>query len=263
MINHSATESTIIRALLLVLLIPFGSHANATCQKTFSVGWLEWKPYQTWSIDKVTGMDIELLDAIMHKAGCVYELKKVPWERSMRYIRTGDLDLAIGTSKTVERSEWAYFSEAYRREIMAIFVRSSEYKKWNQASNFEQLADLKPRVVVLRGAYYGNTWSTMKERFFVHQLNRYEQLIKMLSIQRTDVVLTDLYNGKQLVKELNLQDEIKLLKWNANDNHIHLMLSKKTVNPSDVDTINHAILELRQSGELDEIIQRYRQISQN
>lgn len=257
MLNHSVIKKTLIRTLLLLLLIPLISHAGAACQKTFSVGWLEWKPYQTWSTGKVTGMDIELLDAIMHKAGCAYELKKVPWERSMRYVKTGDLDLAIGTSKTPERSEWAYFSEAYRREIMAIFVSSSKYDKWNQANNFEQLATLKPRVAVLRGAYYGSTWSKMKDHFFVHPLNKYEQLIQMLSIQRTDVVLTDLYNGQQLIKELQLQDEITRLKWNANDNHIHLMLSKKTVNTSDVDIINRAILELRQSGDLDKIIQRY------
>lgn len=257
MITPSARQNVIIQALLLVLLIPFGSHVSAACQKTFSVGWLDWKPYQVRGTDKVTGMDIELLDAIMNKAGCTYELKNVPWERSMRYVRTGDLDMALGTSKTAERSEWAYFSEAYRREIMAIFIRSNEYQKWSKAQDFEQLARLKPRVMVLRGAYYGSTWDEIKDRFFVHPLNRYEPLIKMLSVQRTDVVLTDLYNGRVLAKELGLENELMTLDWNASDDDIHLMLSKKTVNPSDVDIINRAILELRQSGDLETIIQRY------
>ncbi|WP_299197846.1 transporter substrate-binding domain-containing protein [uncultured Amphritea sp.] len=257
MITPPARQHAIIRTLLLVLLLPFGSHVSAACQKTFSVGWLDWKPYQVWDNDRVKGMDIELLDAVMHQAGCNYVLKNVPWERSMRYIKTGDLDLALGTSKTLERSEWAYFSEAYRREIMAIFVRSNEYTKWNAAQEFEQLADLKPRVMVLRGAYYGSTWSQIKDRFFVHQLNRYEQLIQMLSAQRTDVVLTDLYNGRVLAKELGLENEITTLDWNASDDDIYMMFSKKTVNLSDIDIINRAILELRQSGDLDAIIQRY------
>ncbi|WP_428035943.1 substrate-binding periplasmic protein [Amphritea sp.] len=258
MINRAVSKTVLIRALLLVLVTPFASTASAACQKTFSVGWLEWKPYQVSEAGRVTGMDIELLDTIMNKAGCTYQLKNVPWERSMRYVRTGDLDMALGTSKTDERSKWAYFSEAYRREIMAIFIRSNEYQKWSKAQDFEQLARLKPRVMVLHGAYYGSTWSKIKDRFFVHPLNRYEPLIKMLGVQRTDVVLTDLYNGKVLAKELGLENELTTLDWNASDDDIHLMLSKKTVSPSDVEIINRAILELRQSGQLEAIIQRYR-----
>ncbi len=257
MTTPSATLQVISRALLLVLLTLSGGQVNAACQKTFTVSWLEWKPYQLRENDKVTGMDIELLDAVMNKAGCAYELKNIPWERSMRYIRTGDLDLALGTSKTAERSEWAYFSEAYRREIMAIFVRSDEYDRWNQAKNFEELVELKPRVIELRGAYYGSAWKKIKNRFFVHQLNGYEQLIQMLGVKRTDIVLTDLYNGKILARELGLEKQITTLDWNASDDNIYMMFSKKTVTQPDIDTVNRAILELRQSGALDAIIQRY------
>ncbi|MBN0988016.1 substrate-binding periplasmic protein [Amphritea pacifica] len=244
--------------LLTMLLLLLSNTALAGCQTRFLVGWLDWKPYQVWHNDKVTGMDIELLKVIMNKAGCRYELTKVPWERTMRYIKSGDLDLALGASKTAERSEWAYFSEPYRREIMALFVRRDEYTKWNTAQNFEQLAGLNPRVMALRGAYYGSTWNQIKDRFFVHQLNKYEQLIKMLGVQRTDVVLTDLYNGKVLIKELGLEHDITTLDWNASDDDIHMMFSKATVNPDDIRLIDEAIRQLRQSGTLKQVIDRYR-----
>ena len=244
-------------SVLALLLLLLSNTAAAACQTNFLVGWLNWKPYQRWESGKVTGMDIELLEAIMQTAGCSYELTKVPWERTMRYIKSGDLDLALGASKTAERSEWAYFSEPYRREIMAIFVRSNEYEKWNAAQNFEQLADLHPRIMALRGAYYGSTWNQIKDRFFVHQLNQYKQLIKMLEVQRTDVVLTDLYNGKVLVKELGIEEEITTLDWNASDDEIHMIFSQATVNPTDIELINDAIRKLRETGKLNEIINRY------
>ncbi|WP_296063321.1 transporter substrate-binding domain-containing protein [uncultured Amphritea sp.] len=245
-------------SVLAILLLLLSNTAAAACQTRFLVGWLDWKPYQVWHNGKITGMDIELLDAIMHQAGCSYELTKVPWERTMRYIRSGDLDLALGASKTAARSEWAYFSEPYRREIMALFVRRNEYEKWNAAQNFEQLADLNPRIMALRGAYYGSTWNQIKDRFFVHQLNQYKQLIKMLEVKRTDVVLTDLYNGKVLIKELGIEDQLTTLDWNASDDEIHMMFSKATVNPADIELINEAIRQLRTAGTLNEIIDRYR-----
>lgn len=246
----------LIRALLLILLTPLAAHA--ACQTTFSVAWLEWKPYQMLEEQQVTGIDIELLKAIMNKAGCAYHLKNIPWERTKRYIQSGNLDLAIGASKTANRRPWANFSEPYRSETTAIFVRKDEYPIWNVAQNFTQLAHLKPRVAVIHGAFYGEAWNKTKDVLFVHQLSKYEQLFKMLHSQRTNIVLNDLYNGKELIKEFGLQEQITTLDWNASIDEIHLMFSKKTVPQGDIDLINHAIRQLRASGEIDAIIRRYR-----
>ncbi len=207
---------------------------------------------------QVTGIDIELLKAIMDNAGCAYQLKKIPWERTKRYIQSGELDLAIGASKTADRRPWAYFSEPYRSETTAIFVRKDEYSIWNAAENFTQLASLKPRAAVIHGAFYGEAWDQIKDALPVQQLSKYEQLFKMLHSQRTNIVLNDLYNGKELIKEFGLQAQITTLDWNASIDEIHLMFSKKTVPQKDIDLINHSIRQLRASGEIDAIISRYR-----
>jgi polar amino acid transport system substrate-binding protein len=255
-VNYPAiVVKMLTRALLLILLIPAVSHA--ACQTTFSVAWLEWKPYQMLKDQQVTGIDIELLKAIMDNAGCAYHLKNIPWERTKRYIQSGEIDLAIGASKTADRRPWAYFSEPYRSETMAIFVRKDEYPIWNAAQNFTQLARLKPRAAVIHGAFYGEAWEQIKDALLVHQLSKYEQLFKMLHIQRTNIVLNDLYNGEELIKEFGLQEQITTLDWNASVDKIHLMFSKKTVPQDDIDLINHSIRQLRASGEINAIISRY------
>ncbi|RTE65560.1 hypothetical protein EH243_11505 [Amphritea opalescens] len=240
---------------MLTLLTPLASYA--ACQTTFSVAWLEWKPYQMQKGNRVTGIDIELLKAIMDNAGCAYQLQNIPWERTKRYIRSGEIDLAIGASKNQERTRWAYFSEPYRSETMAIFVRKDEYPIWNAAQNFDQLAQLKPRIAVIHGAFYGEAWNHIKDTLFVHQLSQYEQLFKMLHIQRTNIVLNDLYNGEELIKEFGLEEEITTLDWHASLDDIHFMFSQKTVPQADIDLINQSIRQLRESGRIEAIINTY------
>ncbi|MDO6562036.1 transporter substrate-binding domain-containing protein [Amphritea sp. 1_MG-2023] len=242
--------------MLLVILLPSNGYASA-CQTTFSVAWLEWKPYQMLENNRITGLDIALLKAIMDHAGCPYQLKNIPWERTKRYIKSGEIDLAIGASKTPERASWANFSEPYRSETMAIFVRTDEYPIWNAAHNFEQLARLTPRAAVIHGAFYGEAWNQIKDELQVHQLSQYEQLFKMLHIRRTNIVLNDLYNGKVLLQEFGFEDQITTLDWHASIDQIHFMFSQKTVPQADIDRINHSIRQLRQSGRLEEIISAY------
>jgi len=243
--------------IIVLLTVLWLQPAIAGCTRTFSVSWLEWKPYQMQQNGQIGGLDIELLDAIMNHAGCEYELREMPWARTKHAIEHGQLDIALGASKTPEREKWAFFSEHYRYEIMALFVLTKHYEQWNHAKIFEDFIDQSPRFAVLNGAFYGAAWESNQGQFFVSYLSDYAMQFKMLEAERTSIVISDLYNGKMLISDLGLNDRISTLEMTANRDPIHFMMSKKTVPSTDVQHINKSIDALKSSGTLLEIINRY------
>ena len=95
----------------------------------------------------------------MDNAGCAYQLKKIPWERTKRYIQSGELDLAIGASKTADRRPWAYFSEPYRFE--EIF------------KHLEFVGNQSATIIFLTGCFNAVLFSLLSEAKEVPHLGQY------------------------------------------------------------------------------------------
>jgi polar amino acid transport system substrate-binding protein len=76
----------------------------------FSVGWELWYPYQFHNKEKkLTGVDVEIFNLIADKANMSISYVELPWQRHLKYIKNGVVDIAFGASYTKERAETAYF----------------------------------------------------------------------------------------------------------------------------------------------------------
>ncbi len=252
-------RDTVKRCIFALVLLPIlSSTAFAACQTKFRASWYDYKPYQMMRDGRPSGMDLELLHAVMSDAGCTYVLKEIPWTWTTRKIEQGKRDLAIGATQTPERSQWAYFTEPYRNEVVALFVLNKDHSKWNAAQSFDYFIDRQTRVGIEKGVFYGSDWERYEDRLDVTVVNKTKQLFGMLMRQRVDVVLGDLYNSTQIINELGYQGMFTALNFRAHTVPTRFMISKKTVPFSDVKILNASIRKLSKAGKLEEIAQRYR-----
>lgn len=226
----------------------------------FTVGWELWYPYQFHNNkNELTGVDIEIFNLIAKKADMTISYVELPWQRHLMYIKSGMIDIAFGASYTKERAQTAYFSIPYRKESVSLFVKKGLAK----SIKLEKLSDLTNTeylIGVENGYYYGKEYQKLKNTpdFMskVHGVLDIEQNVKMLLKGHIDGFLSDPITMQAFVKKYHLEDKFEVHSLPIYQSGIYIMLSKKNFNRGDLDKINDAILALKQSGKLAEIIEQ-------
>ena len=196
-----------IIALVYTLAIFFVSGgANASCSKTIHIGYADWTRAGASGENDMSDyrMDAEILEGILKLAGCQFTRKPVPSKRLQEAIRYGDIDGTMGASLNIARQQYAWFTKAYRREVMAMFMLSAKIPTFRPA----MLTDLqvsKLRFGVGIGAWHGEKFETMVSsdpafRKRVLFSDDFRILFQLLQRDRVDIVLMDLYAGTHLLK---------------------------------------------------------------
>ena len=85
------------------------------------------EPYQYLIADSnghttVSGMDIELINAIAAKIGINIEYNQDSWYQDQLDIQSDNADMTAGATYTTESSNYAYFSKPYRLEELSLFI---------------------------------------------------------------------------------------------------------------------------------------------
>ena len=246
------------KILLLIINLSFIIPSQGS---EYSVGWELWYPYQFYTKNgKLTGVDVEAFKLIAKKAELPITFVEVPWRRHLKFIKSGMIDIAIGTSYTKVRAEHGYFSTPYRKESVNLFVKKGTSKE----ILLNKLSDLLKSdylIGIENGYSYGEVFSSLsvKPKFngkLVKALN-IEQNAELLINGRINGFLADPVAVKSFTEKYNLKDEFEKHPLLIYQTNIHIMLSKKTFSKDDLAKVNQAIVELKKNGELNEVFERW------
>jgi len=220
----------------------------------FSVGWELWYPYQFHSKEnKLTGLDIEIFKLISAQANMAVTYVELPWQRHLMYMKTGDIDIAVGASRSIEREKTAYFSIPYRKESVNLFVKKGMAASIKIAS-LPEISNTNFLFGVENGYYYGEQYQQLTtDAKFMSHINGVldiEQNVKMLLRGHIDGFFADPITMKVFVEKYKLQHEFELHPLLIDESDIHIMLSKKSFNQQDLDKLNEIIIQLKDNGTL-------------
>jgi len=248
--------------MVMVLLIAVFSFVSiAVAKDEFLMSWEEWAPFQYKdSSGQLTGLDVELMSAIMKNAGLTLNFKEMPWNRSLMELEKGNLDIAPGASKTAEREAYALFSMPYRKETAVLYVKKGTSGKYK----FDNLSDIIGsdfQLGVVRGYYYGEAYDQlMKDPGFQKQVQdssadktNLNKLIK----GRINGFLMEPVAATALLKEEGLQNEVEIHPMTVYSDDIYVMFSKQSTSASDVSVFNKSLEELKASGVYQQIMDKY------
>jgi polar amino acid transport system substrate-binding protein len=247
--------STLLIIFLSVLL-------SFTCaSKPLQVGWELWYPYQYRNKQQqFVGLDFDVFNAILKQAKLTAEFTELPWKRHLLFIESGTMDIAMGASFDKDREKYAYFSLPYRKEQVRLYIRKKNQQKIN-ISGLAQLINSNLLIGVETGYYYGKDYKKLIEnhkfRAHINEVLDIEQNITMLLKGRIDGVLVDPVTMKSFITKYQLENEFIALPFLIYEAPIHLMLSKKSTDLTLLNTLNKAIKELTENGEIDKITARW------
>ncbi len=235
----------------------------AGCEKAYSIAYSNnYIPYQYVPKNSVpTGLDIDVVKSIMSEMGCEYNPLLMPSKRAQMLLKRGSLDIMPAASITVERSAYAYFSEPYRDETVAMFVRSSDYDQY-KGYKLSDAVDQKLSITAGLGGWYGPEYGEEKQRAIdsgVLRLNaETEARIQQLLNSRVDMVIADLYVGYHHAIKARRLDAIRPLPHLLNADPVHFMLSKESVSSGFVAKFNQALAAVLKSQEYKVLLEKYR-----
>ncbi len=193
---------------------------------------------------KPSGIDIDIANAISSRINVSVEFKTMPFSKLFGALKEGEVDVVISAvTITPERQEKMLFSVPYLDAGVSIAVRKDN-------TDIYSVEDLKAkRVGVLKG--------TIAEKLVAKSKYITSSLVK--SYAKNDERLQDLLNGKLdaivvhfLVKDL---PSVKLVGEPLSQSYYGVVakLNDSTL----MDEINKTLRELKRSGKLREIKQKY------
>lgn len=236
---------------------------SAWAQESLLVGWSSWHPFSFRDEQQqLQGLDIDLLEAIFNRAGFHANYSEMPWARVLRELEFGTIQLTMSANQTAERDLYARFTLPYRNEETVLLIRRQDKGRWQEIT---QLSDLLSRpdftIGLLRDFDYGTDFRTfmqspqMQQRLLVRL--KMEPLIKLLLAGRIQGVVMDPMGLQQLnLAGIPLDQLTPLL--DIQQTPVHLMLSRRTTTPQQLQRLDEAIRALLQSPVYGQILARYR-----
>lgn len=226
-----------------------------------TLGWDPWEPYHYRDVGgEVRGLDIELVAAISRTAGCTIRYDQEDWSTLLTRLRSGQVDMLSGATRTDERERFAWFTAPYRTESFRLYLRAGDAQAYASQTLEDLLAAGKKIGVVLQYVYSDEVEKLADDPRYADQFEgvavgevNYEKLLN----QEIDAFIEDSFVAASIVRKKGLDKQVVQHPIAVSSGEVHLMLSRDSVDEQTVSRLNEALAQLRESDTYQRILARY------
>ncbi|MBN1969821.1 MAG: transporter substrate-binding domain-containing protein [Candidatus Delongbacteria bacterium] len=218
---------------------------------------LQYPPYQFEEDGVVKGVVIDLLKETFKRMDQPYKITVLPWARAIKYIEYGEVDGIFTIYKTREREAFAdYSTEVLMPQVISLFVRSD--------SNIEFYGDLSKlsryKIGVVRSVSYGIYFDkAIKDGTFrsIKEVAVGEENFKGLDTGLIDIVVSNKFGGVDIINELKLNNNIKMLSFDLDSVSSYIAFSKEKNLTKTRDKFDLVLKKMKADGSYSRIIENY------
>ena len=207
----------------------------------------EFPPYEYHDGGEIVGIDVEIAGAIAEKLGMTLEIEDIAFDSIIPEVVSGKADMGVaGMTVSEDRLKNVDFSDTYTTASQVIIVKND-----SEISGPDDLAGKYIGVQLgTTGDIYASDYEA--EGSTIERYNKGFEAIQALLQDKIDAVVIDLEPAKVFVAEnegIQILDEALTVEEYA--------IAIKKGNTELLEKINGALGELRDSGELQAIIDKY------
>lgn len=246
--------------LFIILCLLFGSlistgHANK-CTRLHVNGANSWLPmaYRD-SQENFNGIAKSIIQKIAKELRIQVTFgKKENWSDLFIQLEKGEIDMLAGAYHTTKRAQKFIYSAPFFENQARIFIRKEH------PFSVTKLDDLMGRVGVRpKGGSFGEKFDRFdKEHLNMKQVDTDKEnpLMNWLMKDKADYVIADILDGRLAIKQNNLGKHITPLPYKVSITPVHLLISKKSPCAQFVDEINRQILEMKNNGSIQTLVEK-------
>lgn len=208
-------------------------------------------PFEFEEDGEYTGIDIDLINAIAENQGFEIEFNPMDFGGIIPALQAGQLDVAIaGMSITDERKEIVDFSDPYFDAGLSLVVAEDN-------NDITSLEDLEGKTVAVKSGTTGAQFARDNEAEYGYEISQFEDspsMFQEVSNGNADVLLEDYPVIAYAIAESELALKTVGDRLTGDQYGIAVL---KGENAELLEQINAGLQELRDSGEYDEILNKY------
>lgn len=205
----------------------------------------EFPPYEYREGEEIVGIDADIAKAIADNLGMTLEIEDMAFDSILVAVQSGKADIGVaGMTVTEDRLKNVNFSDTYAEAAQVIIVKED--------SEIASPDDLTGKTVGVQLGTTGDIYADDIEDGTVERYNKGFEAVQSLLQDKIDAVIIDREPAKVFVSQ---NEGLKILDEAFTEEEYAIAMSKD--NDELLEKINGALKELKESGELQEIIDKY------
>ncbi|MFT6776860.1 MAG: polar amino acid transport system substrate-binding protein [Paraglaciecola sp.] len=235
------------------------SVADKHCQ--FVLGFDAWEPYQYLDVgDRVTGLDIELVTAVVEGMGCQLTYQQGTWVDLLTALKEGKVDILLGASKTQAREQFALFSDAYRMEEFTLYIRSGDAVR-AEYKTLDEFIQNGSRIGIVEDYVYGQSVSMLLDdaktsKYFVNAIMGEINVARLLD-EDIGGYIEDSFVGASLLRRKALSKFIVAHSLTIQTGNTYVMFSQKSFTLDQLSNFNVQLEKVKNSKFYQDILIKY------
>lgn len=207
----------------------------------------EFPPYEFHDGGEIVGIDVEIAEAIAEKLGMTLEIEDIAFDSIIPEVDSGKADIGLaGMTVSEDRLKNVDFSEPYTTASQVIIVKND--------SDIAGPDDLAGKYIGVQLGTTGDIYASdyEEEGSTIERYSKGFEAVQAMMQGKIDAVVIDLEPAKVFVSEnegIKILDEALTVEEYA--------IAVKKGNTELVEKLNTALAELKDSGELQAIIDKY------
>jgi len=246
-----------MKRLFLVFTCMAALSSAATYADTVTIRADAWYPMNGEPGSEKPGYMIELARAVFEPAGHTVDYGLMPWERAVNSVRSGKFDCVVGAYKD-DAPDFVFPAESWGHDETHLWVVSDN--NWS----YSGLDSLAGKTVGLIGGYaYADDFDAYMESNpgqaqTINANNALEQNIKKVIGGRIDTTVESPSVMRAKLRDLGLDGKLRSAGPLAEPVPMYIACSPKSdKSQTYIDLVDQCTQELRASGELKKLLDRY------
>lgn len=205
----------------------------------------EFAPYEYHEGDSIVGIDVEIATAIAKEMGKELVIEDMQFDSIIAAVTSGKADIgAAGMTVTEDRLKSVNFSDTYTTATQVVIVKED--------SEIASPDDLAGKNVGVQLGTTGDMYASDIENASIERYNKGFEAVQALSQGKVDAVIIDKEPAKVFVEQ---SEGLKILDEAFTVEEYAIAVAKD--NTELLDSVNAALAKLKDSGELQAIIDKY------
>ena len=235
------------------------SASDKHCQ--FILGFDAWEPYQYLDVgDRVAGLDIELVTAVVEGMGCQLTYQQGTWVDLLTALKKGEVDILLGASKTQAREQFALFSDAYRMEEFSLYIRNGDTVR-AEYKTLDEFIQNGSRIGIVEDYVYGQSVSMLLDdaktsKYFVNAIMGEINVARLLD-EDIGGYIEDSFVGASLLRRKALSKFIVAHGLTIQTGNAYVMFSQKSFTLDQLSDFNVQLEKVKNSKFYQDILIKY------
>ncbi|MCR5109131.1 MAG: transporter substrate-binding domain-containing protein, partial [Lachnospiraceae bacterium] len=177
------TVSLLLTGLCLMAFLS-GCQSSGSSNKLVVATNAEFPPYEYYEGDNMTGIDVEIAEAIAKELGMELQMEDMAFDSVIASVQTGKADAGLaGLTVTEDRLKNVSFSDPYTQTEQVVILKED--------SEIAAVADLNGKVIGVQLGTTGDIYAGDVEGATVERYNKGMEAVQALSQGKIDAVIID------------------------------------------------------------------------